>query len=296
MRNFFFIITLTFLIQTQCVYGLNKPKMASIEKKSLEVVSSEKYELAKTFFESFDFYASILRSVLDNKCAGTVFTDNKNNPSFFLVCTPSTPSTPNAYAYLAGELDNCSLKQVMAYLKSLPKISLVVPLKWKFRTFFEKNGFKPVERMQLRRSSDLFDLGIWKQFLPSHYSICKIDAENFEKCNWHHFIVHIYGDKDHFFENGKGFCLVDQEKIVSESYALISNRTAEIGVVTNKQYRGQNFGTTISAIALDYCYKNNIEPYWNCDVTNPASSAIAKKLGFEEQSKYLFLKWVSPSK
>lgn len=264
------------------------------EEKGLERLDLEEYAIAKPFFENFDIFETILHSILEGRSAGTIFTDNKNNPSFVLVCSPSIASSPNAYAYLGGELDQASLRKIASYLKTLPKVSLVVPLDWKFRTFFEKLGFNPVERVQLLRPFDFFDLDSWKQSLPAQYTISRIDEENFSQCNWHSFILNCYGDNEHFFANGMGFCLLDQGVITSESYGLIANGKAEIAVVTDQKYRGQSLGTIICAIMLDYCYENNLEPCWNCDVGNPASAAIAKKLGFEENCKYLFLKWTAP--
>lgn len=96
---------------------------------------------------------------------------------------------------------------------------------------------------------------------------------------------------DHFFSNGVGFFLVNQSKIISESYALIAADKAEIGVVTAVNYRVQNLGTSICAIMLDYCYKNKIKPFWSCNTDNPGSAAIAKKLGFKEDLRYFFLSW-----
>lgn len=270
-----------------------RERMEYLFENGLEALHTDEYAIAKPFFENFNIYETILYSILENKSAGVIFTDNKINPSFVLVCSPSTVSIPNAYAYLSGELNESSLIRVASYLKTLPKISLVVPFDWKFRFFFEKLGFNSIERMQLRRPFHFFNLDNWKQSLPNQYTISKIDKKNFSQCNWHSFILSCYGDEDHFFASGMGFCLLDQEKIISESYGLIANGKAEIGVITDKNYRSQNLGTIISAIVLDYCYKYNIEPYWNCDISNSASMAIAKKLGFEEDCKYCFLKWTS---
>jgi RimJ/RimL family protein N-acetyltransferase len=163
---------------------------------------------------------------------------------------------------------------------------------WKFRSFFEELGFNPVERMQLRRPAGSLHLETWKHSLP--YTASKINRENFNQCHWRSLILSCYGDVDHFLAHGMGFCLLDQGKIISESYGFIAKGKAEIGVITDKNYRNQNLGTLISAVMLDYCYKNHLEPYWNCDISNLASIALAKKLGFEEDCQYLFLKWTSP--
>lgn len=262
------------------------------EEIELEKLDPDEYYKVKSFFNDFNTYASILNSILEKRSVGEIFTDNKSNPTFALVCSSSVNSNLNAPAYLGGTLNQISLKRIVSYLKTLPKISLVTFLNWEFKAFFEEEGFKPIERLQLRRPLDSFNLNALKQSLPSQYLIDKINSKNFAQCNWHSFLLSLYGDDEHFFANGMGFCICDQNKIAAESYAFIANNKAEIGVITDKDYRNQNLGTIISAIMLDYCYRNNIEPYWNCDIKNLGSAAIAKKLGFEEDCKYLFLRWL----
>lgn len=193
-----------------------------------------------------------------------------------------------------GEPDQVSLKKIAAHLKTLSYVSLVSPLNWNFKDFFLEAGFTTVDRIQFQRRVTASNFDSWKKKLPAQYSISRINKENFPQCNWHSFILSCYGKSDRFFANGMGFCLIDQGKIVSEAYVLIAADKAEIGVVTNPNYCGQNLGTTICAIMLDYCYEHNIEPFWSCNADSPASAAIAKKLGFEEDCRYFFLRWVTP--
>jgi RimJ/RimL family protein N-acetyltransferase len=271
------------------------PMIETTQQIPLITLNPEEYVIAKPFYENCNIYTCCLHSILEHRNAGTVFTDDRNNPTFFLVCSPSTPSNLNAPVYLAGKLDQLTLKKIASFLKTFPKISLVAPMNWEHRSLFEEAGFKAVERLQLKRPFQSFDMSSWKESLPSHYSVAEMNEKNFTQCKWSPFVLSCYGDKDRFFTTGVGFCILDQERVISESYGLfIANGQAEIGVITDPEYRGQNLGTIGCAIMLDYCYKNNLEPYWNCDVKNSASAAIAKKLGFEEDSPYLFLKWITP--
>jgi hypothetical protein len=258
------------------------------EESELELIDIEEYVIVKSFFADFKINQPILHGMLENRSAGKVFTDNKTNPSFMLVCSPA------GYVFLGGEPDHASLIKIASYLKTLSYVSLVSPLDWKFKDFFLGAGFTAVDRIQFQRRVAVSNLDSWKNKLPNQYSISKINKENFPQCNWHSFILSCYGERDRFFSNGIGFCLTDQGKIVSESYGLIAADKAEIGVVTDPSYYGQNLGTCICAIMLDYCYEHNIEPFWSCNTDNPASAAIAKKLGFEMDCSYYFLRWVKP--
>lgn len=282
-------------------YSHNKPNPIDLSRRDmeyqltqnnvLEKLNPDEYEIAKPFFNGFSTYSSILHSILEKRSAGQVFTDSKINPSFVLVCSFSVIANLNAPVYLGGRLDLGYLKKVITYLKSLPKVSLIAFPDWEFRASFEEAGFNPIERLQLRRPIGFFNIDNFKESLPNQYLVGKINSENFSQCNWYSYLLSLYGDSDRFFTNGMGFCLIDQGKVAAESYGFIAKNTAEIGVITDKNYRNQNLGTIVSAFMLDYCYKNNIEPYWNCDFSNPASSIVAKKLGFKEDCRYLFLRW-----
>jgi RimJ/RimL family protein N-acetyltransferase len=256
----------------------------------LQLLDRSEYTIAKPFFRDFSLNEPLLYSVLERRSIGKVFTDDKRNPSFMLV------SSPAGYVFLEGSPSQDSLRKVVSYSKTLPHVSFICPLDWKYRSFFEEAGFTKVLRIQFQRPEPFINVDSWKQSLPVKYSITRIGKENFPRCTWYDFILSCYGEIDHFFENGVGFCLVDREKIVSECYGVIASKKAEIGVITDEMYRGQNLGTILSAIMLDYCYKHNIEPLWSCHEDNPSSRAVAKKLGFEERLRYFYLKWKDPQR
>lgn len=253
----------------------------------LERLTPSEYDLAELFFKDFPINQPLLYSILDKECAGTVFTDDKNHPSFALVCSPA------AYTYLAGRPSPQALKEIAAHLKTLPAVLLVCPYGWDYQSFFEHEGFAPVERLQLKRPISFPGLEDWKKRLPSQYTVDKIDARYFPKCIWHAFFSSLYGGDEPFYTFGKGVCLLDQGKVISESYGIKGRGNAEIAVITDEHYRGQNLGTIICAFMIEACKSQGLESFWSCNVHNPASSAIARKLGFVEDRQYFFLKRTS---
>ena len=254
----------------------------------LELLSLSEYAIAEPLLKDFPINRPLLEAILDNECAGKVFTDNKNNPSFILV------SSPAAYTYLVGRADQYALKEVANYLKTLSFVLLVCPLGWEYKSFFEEEGFSAVERLQLKRPIGLPGLEDWKNRLPSQYIVDDIDARYFPTCHWHDFFSTLYGGDEPFYAFGNGFCLLDQGKVASESYGIIGRGIAEIAIITDENYRGQNLGTMVCAFMVDYCERQGVQAFWSCNVHNPASAAIAKKLGFEEDCKYFFLKHSGP--
>ncbi|MDB6080767.1 MAG: zmaR [Chlamydiia bacterium] len=261
-----------------------KTPLPSVHKKiELQLLAPNEYEIAKPFFQGWTINQPMLYSMLEHKCAGKIFTNSKRSPSFILICNSA------GYVYLGGQPNQASLQAIVTYLKTLPEVFIVCPFNWGFKSFFEKEGFIAAERLQLQRKAHHFDA--WMKKLPARYSIQRITKENFAQCDWHSFISSCYGGDDHFLTHAIGFCVVDQGKIISEAYGLLGAHKAEIGVVTDENYRGQNLGAIICAYMLDYCYTHSIEPFWTCYADNPSSAAVAKKLGFQETDKYFYLKW-----
>jgi hypothetical protein len=253
---------------------------------SLKLLKPDEYKIAWPFFKNFKINEPMLCLTLERRGVGTVLTNNTTNPSFALVYNPAS------YTFLNGELDSGSLQAVSLYLKTLPGVSLACPTDWKYKSFFEQEGFKSIDRVQFQRNLDLTKVYKWKSQLPSTYRVSNISEKNFHQCKWRQELINFYGSAERFFDQAKGVCLSDENGLViSESYALISTGKAEIGVVTDENYRGKNLGTIVCAFVLDYCYTQDLKPFWSCDLINPASSSIAKKLGFEEDCRYVFLKW-----
>ncbi len=259
-------------------------KVENLESTDLVLLSPSEYSIAVPFFLDLIINEPLLYAILEQRNPGRVFTNDRKNPSYVLVYSPAS------YTYLAGKLDQSSLQNIATYLKTLPKISLICPLEWEYRSFFEEAGFIAVERIQLRRPDKPFLLESWKKCLSAHYSVEEISHKNFDLCAWRAFMLNLYGTKEHFCTNEKGFCIVDQEKVISESFAIIGKGKAEIAVITHENYRGQNLGTIISAFMVHYCHHHGLEPLWSCDASNQASASIAKKLGFVEECRYFFLK------
>lgn len=254
---------------------------------SLQMLSPEKYSLVEHFFADSRINEPTLYGVLDNLCAGAVLSDSSNHPTFALVYNPA------GYAFLGGTLTEEVLAEVVSYLKTVPKVTLASTLDWEHIPYFEKEGFTPVERIQLKWGGDLAKVKDWEAARPVQYPVKAIDAENFRRCTWHSFISGYFGGDELFLKNAKGFCLIDKHKVIAESYGLKVRGKAEIGVVTSEEYRGHNLGTIITAYMLEYCSQNNLQPMWSCNLDNPASLAIALKLGFVEDCRYYFLRKIN---
>ncbi|MCB1109916.1 MAG: GNAT family N-acetyltransferase [Chlamydiia bacterium] len=255
---------------------------------TLTPLNTSEYATVKLLFRGATINLPTLHSVLEGTSAGKIFVDQRQAPSMALVCNNA------GYTFLAGDLNQNILAESVKLLKSFPRVTLVCPLKSSYRSFFIGEGFQPVERLQLTRPSHSIDMKSWIKKLPPQYKISSLDKELFPQCLWSEFIQKYCGTVDRFFAHSKGFCILEKGKVVSESYLLEAQGLGEVAVITDENHRGQNLGTIACVVALDSCYQRGIEPYWSCDADNLASVAIAKKLGFEENATYDFLKHSAP--
>jgi len=80
------------------------------------------------------------------------------------------------------------------------------------------------------------------------------------------------------------------DQIAAEAYAPFWGDThAEIGVVTHESFRNRGLATLICAHLIREIEGAGKSAYWSCNKSNPASIAVARKLGFGcPQTYYLF--------
>jgi RimJ/RimL family protein N-acetyltransferase len=123
--------------------------------------------------------------------------------------------------------------------------------------------------------------------LPGGYKMVTIDRTLLERCEWRDDMAFYCGSLENFLKNGIGMCLMHGEEIIVEAYASALGSTyAEIGALTHEPYRGKGFAPIAVATLIDTLEKRGYQAYWSCDVDNPASARVARKLGFTVERPY----------
>lgn len=83
--------------------------------------------------------------------------------------------------------------------------------------------------------------------------------------------------------------IVDGE-IVSLAHTFAwSPLYVDIGVTTHEEVRNQGYATTAAALVIEEVRKRGRTPVWSCGAENEPSLHIARKLGFRETSRRLYL-------
>jgi RimJ/RimL family protein N-acetyltransferase len=67
-------------------------------------------------------------------------------------------------------------------------------------------------------------------------------------------------------------------------------RRIELGVETAPTHRGQGYATFVTAACVERCLAPGLEPVWQCDRANLASTAVAQNVGFSARFEYDILR------
>jgi len=99
-------------------------------------------------------------------------------------------------------------------------------------------------------------------------------------------LVYNFASHEEFSARGVGFAVVHEGHFVcGVSSAAIGGGKLEFEVQTHPEYRRRGFATATSAAMILYCLEHGLEPCW--DAANPASSGVARKLGFVPVTTYV---------
>ncbi|MBK8900075.1 MAG: GNAT family N-acetyltransferase [Anaerolineaceae bacterium] len=75
---------------------------------------------------------------------------------------------------------------------------------------------------------------------------------------------------------------------IAQNYAL-TERYGDIGVFTLPEWRGQGLAAAAAALVANWLQGNGRTPVWSCGEQNQASLRVAKKVGFVENGRRVYL-------
>ena len=132
--------------------------------------------------------------------------------------------------------------------------------------------------------------------LQENLVVKRIDQlDLFKKCFWYKEISELYGSPETFINSGVvGYALCLDDQVLSETYAMIGNGYAEIGVVTHVEHRHKGYASQIVTALIEECQQLGITPMWSCNMNNRASLHTALGLGFLPSGYHAFM--VPPAK
>jgi RimJ/RimL family protein N-acetyltransferase len=105
-------------------------------------------------------------------------------------------------------------------------------------------------------------------------------------------LLETYGDVDTTLQTVLGYCLFYDGINVCEAVTgpLIAG-VREIGIITRKDYRGRGYAKLTCAALLQECDRFGVQTFWNCNGSNLASLALARRLDYRRELTYTLYYW-----
>ncbi len=148
-----------------------------------------------------------------------------------------------------------------------------------------------IKRYAIRKEKQIFDLALLREAansLPKEYELRQLDAACYAACRseaWSRDLVSQFPAYEQYRDKGLGFVVLRDGKPVSgaSSYSVFCGGI-EIEVDTHPDFRRRGLAYACCARLLSECLDRGLYPSW--DAHNPASVALAEKLGYHADHEY----------
>lgn len=101
-------------------------------------------------------------------------------------------------------------------------------------------------------------------------------------------ISEFWDSTERFLRNGRGYCIVYQNEIVSVCFSgFIAGNVHCIDIETLKAHQGKKLAQRIAHHFVEDCIENNLVPYWDCMEMNKPSVAVAENIGLRNIFNYV---------
>jgi RimJ/RimL family protein N-acetyltransferase len=226
------------------------------------------------------------QAVLGGGNAGRIFVDDLNHPQMGYVW-----ERDDGTLYQGGIKDREILGQMVYLLRQQGNVALDFRDGDRIPDLFPPDPEAGVECIELERPAMGSDLSPYLT-LPKDFQAYRMDKELIKRSPRLDETLFRYGDLENYLKTGLDMCILRGDEFVADAGADMDiGGVREVGVVTEPAYRGQGFGTLVTAHLLQWCDELGCSTYWDCVKLNIGSLKIARKLGFVNERNYKILAW-----
>ncbi|WP_339146664.1 MULTISPECIES: GNAT family N-acetyltransferase [unclassified Sutcliffiella] len=241
-----------------------------------------------------------VKAVIQGFNTGRVFVDDPISPSSGFVWQGNN----DGFIFFGNENNLSFNRELNSFIEEIIKPEAAkVGLKW-----FEALGDHSDWHNSLESTFRHRPLGSWNQrvyqysgnsrivlndSLDNQYKLHKMDnyfyANNraVNKKGMVDKVLDSWSSMEDFFENGIGYCVTFNNRIVSTCFTLFTDgKFHAIAIETAKEHRGKKLAQHLTYHFIKACVDANKIPYWDCVEQNKASIAVAEACGFEMVYRY----------
>ncbi len=199
------------------------------------------------------------------------------------------------FLFLAGRAEETQTRLLLeTWQKEKGGFEIIVPREEACGALIEEifgKEAKAGERCAFCKGGERFDPAALRQMVqaaPDAVKVVPFDRALYGmalKQQWSRDFVSQFRDADDYLTRGLGFAAVCQGELVSgaSSYTCYS-KGIEIQVETRSDWQRKGIASACCAALILECLKRGLYPSW--DAANPASAALARKLGYREAGLY----------
>jgi GNAT superfamily N-acetyltransferase len=218
---------------------------------------------------------------------GRILTDDPSNPTWVAV-----QEGYDGVTYLEGKLDPSIVAAIFARLLQAgevlvclyaddPRVDLLPPNPdyegWVLE-FYDRPAGRGLETIIAK--------------LPDDCLLRRLDRDLILRTQWGPDDVKFAGGLDAWEADYMGYALMRDDVILCEStVGPPSIGLYEPGVITHEDHRGQGYATITCARLVQEIETNGLATYWNCNESNVASAAVARKLGYRIEKRSRVFAW-----
>jgi RimJ/RimL family protein N-acetyltransferase len=257
----------------------------------LHKLMPQDYGLVKPLFDELTINL-IITAVFESSSPGCIYVDNTTAP------TSAFMDSAEGH-FLVGDADNpafnAALKELIVntFFAEEPYIVLECATPDWVATFDIIFQGRVVHYPRLYYTFDHMKLD-WRAALPDGFTMQQVNAAFLEQTHLRNMDVVLdairsnWNSQAEFFQDGFGFCLINDEAVVSWCMAdCASNERCEIGIHTDYAYQKRGLASlTVSATVEHALGRGFTTIGWHCWQHNLASIKVAEKVGFQLQRHY----------
>ena len=228
-------------------------------------------------------YLFILTKAILNDNLGCVYADDLENPKVVLL-------TYKVFEIIAGDHTLDASTEILKYITENRLV--VLPDNDWLKITEDKLILTPYPRIQF--SSEKLSIKhldtLLETKLPDGFRLQKLDVETVYNLNpkLTPAFLPFYGSPEAMVNRGLGYCIKEDEKVVSIAAAQMPIYDNEFKVEAftedDKKYRRKGFATLACAALIKESLEKGITPHWDAD--NEISARLALKLGFTDPIHY----------
>jgi RimJ/RimL family protein N-acetyltransferase len=221
--------------------------------------------------------STMLFSTLEGRTPGKVYVDDVDHPTASTLVINFYNTT-----FLGGALDPFWVRQALSELRRNQDI--LVTWSPRLAVSLEPPALE-IDRYEFYDRIPGPPLPV-----PAGHYLRTIDEVLLPRCLWYDETLLAFGTTENYLANGIGLCLMANDEICSEAYAVFRGAGKfEIGVITHEKYRRRGYALLVCQNLVEACEARGTPTSWSCHQENTASAATARKLGYQVQREYKFL-------